>query len=206
MIARIWRGFTSEADGNQYFDYLTRTGLKDYRSTDGNRGVVVLRRVSEGRAEFLLVSFWESFDSIQKFAGPDVEKAVYYPEDERFLLELEPNVAHYELLFEAFGSLGLSAVPSAAFMKHNVYFDGKVQSLGLKMEQGPATVGVITPGHYTFSTEFEEYVVITTGTLRVRLPHQEWKTFTAGEKYIVPPKSSFEVEADGDVSYVCHYK
>lgn len=206
MIARIWRGFTSEADGNQYFDYLIRTGLKDYRSTAGNRGVVVLRRVSEGRAEFLLVSFWESFDSIRKFAGPDVEKAVYYPEDERFLLELEPKVAHYELLFEALGSSALSAVPSAAFMKHNVYFDGKVQSLGLKTEEGPATVGVITPGHYTFSAEFEEHVVITTGTLRVRLPQQQWKTFRTGEKYIVPAKTSFEVEADADVSYVCYYK
>jgi hypothetical protein len=41
-------------------------------------------------------SFWESFDAICSFAGDDIEKAVYYPEDEAFLLELEPTVTHYE--------------------------------------------------------------------------------------------------------------
>jgi len=50
------------------------------------------------RAEFLFVSLWESVDAICKFAGPDIERAVYYPEDKEFLLELEPNVTHYEVL------------------------------------------------------------------------------------------------------------
>jgi hypothetical protein len=44
------------------------------------------------------VSLWESVDAIRKFAGPDIERAVYYPEDKEFLLELEPNVTHYEVL------------------------------------------------------------------------------------------------------------
>jgi hypothetical protein len=91
-------------------------------------------------------------------------------------------------------------------MKHNVYFEGRVQSLALTTRDGPATVGVITPGHYTFSTEFEEHVVISTGTLRVRLPQQEWRTVGAGETYVVPPQCSFEVEAEADVSYVCYYR
>jgi uncharacterized protein YaiE (UPF0345 family) len=37
-------------------------------------------------------------------------------------------------------------------IKHSTYFDGKVQSLGINTEQGYATVGVIEPGKYTFST------------------------------------------------------
>ncbi|MFQ5838928.1 MAG: antibiotic biosynthesis monooxygenase [Thermoplasmata archaeon] len=98
MIARVWRGTTLESKSDEYFDYLMKTGVKDYRSTEGNRGVYVLRRVSEGRAEFLLFSLWEDIDAIRGFAGPKVEKAVYYPEDEEFLLELEPKVAHYEVL------------------------------------------------------------------------------------------------------------
>jgi hypothetical protein len=44
------------------------------------------------------MSLWESYEAIKKFAGPDFEKAVYYPEDKDFLLELEPNVTHYEIL------------------------------------------------------------------------------------------------------------
>jgi hypothetical protein len=41
---------------------------------------------------------WDSLDAIRAFAGPDVERAKYYPEDEAFLLELEPTVMHYEVL------------------------------------------------------------------------------------------------------------
>ena len=98
MIARIWRGRTRESDQNTYFEYLQRTGLKDYASIPGNRGVRVLRRVYEGKAEFTLISLWDSWDAIKAFAGPEYEKAVYYPEDKKFLLELEPNGTHYEVL------------------------------------------------------------------------------------------------------------
>ena len=98
MIARIWRGVTPKSKADQYFDYLQATGIKDYRETEGNQGVLVLHRIREGRAEFLLVSLWESWDAIHRFAGDDVEKAVYYPEDQKFLLELEPGVEHYDVL------------------------------------------------------------------------------------------------------------
>ena len=98
MIARIWRGVTREADKDIYFEYLQKTGLKEYADTPGNCGVWTLRRVYDGKAEFTLLTLWDSWDAIKTFAGPDYEKAVYYPEDERFLLEMEPNVTHYEVL------------------------------------------------------------------------------------------------------------
>jgi heme-degrading monooxygenase HmoA len=98
MIARIWRGVTAESRADEYFDYLNATGIKDYRETQGNQGVLVLRSIREGRAEFLLLTLWESWDAIRQFAGDDVEKAVYYPEDQAYLLELEPKVEHYEVL------------------------------------------------------------------------------------------------------------
>jgi hypothetical protein len=43
------------------------------------------------------MSLWDSMDSIRAFAGDDVERARYYPEDRGFLLELEPHVTHYEV-------------------------------------------------------------------------------------------------------------
>ncbi|TLZ64192.1 MAG: hypothetical protein E6K16_04465 [Methanobacteriota archaeon] len=98
MIARIWRGIVDETRADEYARYLEKTGLKEYRSTPGNRGVYVLRRAERGRAEFLLMSLWDSMEAIRRFAGPDVEKAVYYPKDKEFLLELEPKVVHYEVL------------------------------------------------------------------------------------------------------------
>jgi heme-degrading monooxygenase HmoA len=98
MIARLWRGVTRESDKDTYFEYLKQTGLKEYASIPGNQGVWVLRRVSGGEAEFTLISLWESWDAIKAFAGADYERAVYYPEDERFLLRLDPRVTHYEVL------------------------------------------------------------------------------------------------------------
>jgi len=77
---------------------LKVTGIKDYQETKGHQGVLVLRRISEGRAEFLLLTFWESWDAIRQFAGDDVEKAFYYPEDPEYLLSMEPEVEHYEVL------------------------------------------------------------------------------------------------------------
>jgi heme-degrading monooxygenase HmoA len=97
MIARIWRGVTPEEKAEQYFAYLMETGLKDYRAVPGNRGVQVLRRTYEGKTEFLLISLWESYEAIRAFAGNDLERAVYYPRDKEFLLELEPKVTHYEV-------------------------------------------------------------------------------------------------------------
>lgn len=98
MIARTWHGVVPAAKADAYFEYLNKTGLPDYRATPGNLGVTVLRRVEGDKAHFLLVSYWESMDAIRAFAGDDVEKAHYYPEDTAFLLELEPNAYHYEVL------------------------------------------------------------------------------------------------------------
>jgi heme-degrading monooxygenase HmoA len=97
MIARIWRGRTAAVKSEEYLAYLQRTGLPDYAATEGNRGVFVLRRVDGDHAEFLLMSLWESWDAIRRFAGEDVERAVYYPEDDDYLLGRELKVEHYEV-------------------------------------------------------------------------------------------------------------
>ncbi|MDR3585440.1 MAG: pyrimidine/purine nucleoside phosphorylase [Desulfosporosinus sp.] len=90
-------------------------------------------------------------------------------------------------------------------MKHNVYFEGNVQSLSLHTENGEATIGVITPGKYAFSTVTEERMVITSGTLNVKLPGDEWKLFQTNQEFIVKANLSFEVEASQDVAYICYY-
>jgi heme-degrading monooxygenase HmoA len=100
MIARTWHGVTDASKANEYLDYLKKTGVAEYRQTQGNRGVYVLQRVDGDRVHFLLLTLWESEDAIKTFAGSDIEKAKYYPEDEKFLLEFEPTVTHYEVLIK----------------------------------------------------------------------------------------------------------
>lgn len=97
MIARVWRGATRAADGDAYLAYISKTGGGAARAIDGNRGVLILRRIRDGRAEFVFMSFWDSLDAIRRFAGPDLDRAVFYPEDARYLIEADPTVAHFEV-------------------------------------------------------------------------------------------------------------
>ena len=101
MIARTWAGATRAADADAYLDYLHATGLAAYRATPGNRGVLALRRVEGDQAEFLLLTLWDSEDAIRRFAGNDIGRAVFYPEDERFLIARDDRVRHYEVAFRA---------------------------------------------------------------------------------------------------------
>ena len=101
MIARIWQGATKANDADAYLDYLHETGFTQYRATPGNRGVLALRRVVDGRAELLLLTLWESEEAIRRFAGDDIGRAVFYPEDERYLIEKDDRVSHYDVVFEA---------------------------------------------------------------------------------------------------------
>lgn len=99
MIARIWRGATRATDADAYVDYLHTTGFTHYRSTPGNQGAFCFRRVVGDRAEFVTLSFWESEQAIEAFAGEDIGRAVFYPEDDRFLVARDLRVDHYEVVY-----------------------------------------------------------------------------------------------------------
>ena len=98
MIARSWHGRVPSSKADEYFGYLQKTGLADYTATPGNRGLFVLRRHEGTVIHFLITTLWESIDAIKRFAGDDYEQARYYPEDDAYLLEREPNVTHHEVL------------------------------------------------------------------------------------------------------------
>jgi heme-degrading monooxygenase HmoA len=105
MIARTWRGTTSAEDADAYLDYLHRTGLKNYRATPGNLATFALLRRGDTRAEFLLVTLWESMDAIKAFSGPEPDRAVFYPEDDRFLIERGERVDHFDVVLAAVDQL-----------------------------------------------------------------------------------------------------
>jgi heme-degrading monooxygenase HmoA len=97
MIARIWRGAVRARDAAAYASYIQQTGIEAYKATPGNRGAWMLWRPDGEQAEVITLSFWESREAIQGFAGPDIGKAVFYPEDDRFLVERDLTVHHYEV-------------------------------------------------------------------------------------------------------------
>jgi heme-degrading monooxygenase HmoA len=85
MIARIWRGVVRLDDADEYAGYIRDTGFTEYAATSGNRGAWMLRHDTGDRTEFLTLSLWDSLDAIRAFAGDDIEAAVLYPEDVRYL-------------------------------------------------------------------------------------------------------------------------
>lgn len=110
MIARTWRGTTVRADAERYAAYLHETGVADCRALPGNLGGLVLRRIADERAEFEFISFWEDEAAVRRFAGPDPERAVFYPADDAFLVERETRVTHWEVV-ETVAAPGGEVVP-----------------------------------------------------------------------------------------------
>ena len=101
MIVRIWHGRTTREQADDYADVLERRAIPDYRSVPGNLAVDILRRDEGEVTHFLTVTRWTSEAAIRAFAGDDLLKAKYYPEDAAFLLEFEPQVSHYEVVASA---------------------------------------------------------------------------------------------------------
>ncbi len=96
IITRLRHGTTKAEKSDEYLEFLVKTGVADYKNTEGNLSVEILRRVENDVCHFRTITKWNSFKSIEKFAGRDYEKAKYYAEDKQYLLEFEPHVIHCE--------------------------------------------------------------------------------------------------------------
>ena len=97
MIARVWRGATAAEDGDAYAAYIEESGMTAARKLAGSRGTLVLRRVVGDRTEFQTILLFESLDDVRAFAGDEIEQAVFYPEDDRYLVDRDLGVSHYEV-------------------------------------------------------------------------------------------------------------
>ena len=96
MIARVWKGATLGEDADAYAAYVEESGMKAARALPGSRGTLVLRRLRAGYAEFETILLFDSLDDVKDFAGDNVETAVFFPEDDRYLVERDLDVSHYE--------------------------------------------------------------------------------------------------------------
>jgi heme-degrading monooxygenase HmoA len=100
MIARIWRGAVRSSNGDAYAAYMRETGVTGYAATPGNRGGWMLRRDVGDRTEFVMFTLWNSIEAVKAFAGDDYETAVFYPEDDQFLVDRQLTAEHYEIEVE----------------------------------------------------------------------------------------------------------
>ncbi|MBA3666655.1 MAG: hypothetical protein H0W65_02890 [Sphingomonas sp.] len=104
MIQRRWKSTIRSSDRAEYVRYIARTGVVDYLNTPGNLGCQMLTRdMEDGSTEVTTLSWWESMESIRAFAGDDVDRARYYPQDDKFLLEKPERVEHHKVAIDAVG-------------------------------------------------------------------------------------------------------
>lgn len=89
----------------------------------------------------------------------------------------------------------------------NVFFDGKCVSHSVLFPDGTRkTVGVILPSTLTFNVSTPELMEITSGNCRVKLADEpEFKAYSAGDQFAVAANSSFVIEANEVVNYVCSF-
>jgi len=76
---------------------MKKRAAPDYRSVVGLEKLFFTRRNEGDVSHFLLITVWDSIDSVKKFAGENPEIAKYYPEDDEYLLEKEKYSRNYQV-------------------------------------------------------------------------------------------------------------
>ena len=111
-ILRRWRSRIRKEQASDYVNYIRATGLREYAEAPGNRGCqILLRDLGDGTMEVTTLSWWTDLDAIRAFAGKDIGKAVYYPEDDHYLLEKPLHVEHHEVVAGEFPLISPTSTP-----------------------------------------------------------------------------------------------
>ncbi len=98
-IARIWHGRTPADKADDYAKYILEGDIRQIRSLPGNLGVQVLRREDGAFTDFLVISYWPSLDAVRQWAGDGLDRAKYSEVELKYLVDPEPRVRHYEIVF-----------------------------------------------------------------------------------------------------------
>lgn len=98
MIIREWRGRARRSRADAYPRHFRERVISELRQGPGFIGAHLARRDLEGEVEFLVLTRWQSMDTIRAFAGTEVEKAVVEPGAAAALVEFDERVRHYEVV------------------------------------------------------------------------------------------------------------
>ena len=99
-IKRIWHGWTTHDNADQYQDllhYEIFPGIES-REIDGYQSVELFRRDLGEEVEFITIMTFDSLQNVIDFQGKDYEKC-YVPEPAKKLLKRWDQVAvHYDFI------------------------------------------------------------------------------------------------------------
>ena len=99
MIARCWSARTSAERAPLYADHLRNAVFPVLKKLAGYKSGTLLRREIPDGVEVLVITYWDSLDSIRSFAGNDLETAVVADQAATLLNDFDRRVRHYEVVF-----------------------------------------------------------------------------------------------------------
>ena len=99
MIVRIWHGWTTPENADEYERLLTDEIFPEIaeKTAEGYRGYSVGRREDDDEVEFVTIMRFGSYEAVESFVGEDYEQA-HVPDSAREVLERwDDRVKHYEV-------------------------------------------------------------------------------------------------------------
>ncbi len=97
MIARVWRGWTAPENADAYEQFVRGSVLPGLEHITGFRGGYIFRKPGDDEVEFLIMTTFESIESVRDFAGDDYAVPVIEPEARQLLARIEPLAIHYDV-------------------------------------------------------------------------------------------------------------
>lgn len=100
MIARIWYGWTTLENADQYEKLLREEVLLEIarRSIPGYKGAELFRREAGDEVEFITMLRFETLNAVKVFAGKQYEQPVIPPEAKRLLKRFSERSLHYSIV------------------------------------------------------------------------------------------------------------
>jgi purine/pyrimidine-nucleoside phosphorylase len=91
-------------------------------------------------------------------------------------------------------------------LKHNVFFEGKVQSVGFERNGKRYSSGAMDVGEFHFGTSLPERMTVISGELWVKFPGEAaHRPFPAGTAFEVAGQSGFDVKVLVPSAYFCEF-
>jgi GNAT superfamily N-acetyltransferase len=112
VIVRIWRARAARDQAGTYVEHATALVFPELRQLPGHKGALVLTKAQDAHVTMQVLTFWESMQAVQAFAGSSPDLAVVEPEAQAVLLDFDRTVAHYQLAGGHLPGLTIDALES----------------------------------------------------------------------------------------------
>jgi heme-degrading monooxygenase HmoA len=104
MIARVWRGWASQATAGDYQRHYETEVSRHLQEVKGFCGARLLRCDDGQEVMFTSVAFFISIDAVRSFAGDDYEQAIVEEAARRALNRWDERVSHHDVAVDLPGT------------------------------------------------------------------------------------------------------